>query len=312
MAVRTVVASGNWSNPAVWQGGILPQAGDDVVHGAGYTVVLDITPPPLGDYTLDGLLLLQSAGGVNLTVASLSGSGGVDLQALPSPDGAEVLPCVLSASGGVLDFRNLSSLFQYYTSIFHRLLHGFTWWGWDYMDFTSLAPFVLPQIASVNTSGSDLLLGVTTNAGTPARRFLELSVGKTVTLLLPLRDVADTSVVRLSPVSASISSTTSLTVSGSGGLAERVPMDAYIAPVEHVALCPIVFRSAVLPAGVSLRGICFSDGCTASGVVNAELCCVRSALDISCDSHLYITAHRVMLRQTYMEIYGKCFWAAEG
>ena len=30
MAQRAAIASGNWSNPAIWNGGILPEPGDVV------------------------------------------------------------------------------------------------------------------------------------------------------------------------------------------------------------------------------------------------------------------------------------------
>jgi len=40
MANRYAVATGNWSNPAIWDGGTLPQAGD-VVRPNGFTVTID-------------------------------------------------------------------------------------------------------------------------------------------------------------------------------------------------------------------------------------------------------------------------------
>jgi hypothetical protein len=43
MATRWAVASGNWSNPATWDGGTLPGAGDDV-YADGKTVTVDISP----------------------------------------------------------------------------------------------------------------------------------------------------------------------------------------------------------------------------------------------------------------------------
>ena len=43
MADRWAVASGNWSNPATWNGGTLPGAGDDV-YADGLTVTVDISP----------------------------------------------------------------------------------------------------------------------------------------------------------------------------------------------------------------------------------------------------------------------------
>jgi hypothetical protein len=40
MALRAAVATGNWSNPAIWNGGVLPSAGD-VVASNNFTVTID-------------------------------------------------------------------------------------------------------------------------------------------------------------------------------------------------------------------------------------------------------------------------------
>lgn len=40
MALRVAVANGNWSNPATWNGGVLPSAGD-IVASNGFTVAID-------------------------------------------------------------------------------------------------------------------------------------------------------------------------------------------------------------------------------------------------------------------------------
>jgi hypothetical protein len=40
MALRVAVATGNWSNPAIWNGGVLPSAGD-VVASNNFTVTID-------------------------------------------------------------------------------------------------------------------------------------------------------------------------------------------------------------------------------------------------------------------------------
>jgi hypothetical protein len=40
MAQRAAIASGNWSNPAIWNGGVLPEPGD-IVASNGFTVTID-------------------------------------------------------------------------------------------------------------------------------------------------------------------------------------------------------------------------------------------------------------------------------
>ncbi|MGE0554286.1 MAG: G8 domain-containing protein [Gemmatimonadales bacterium] len=46
----------DWSDPAAWPGGSVPAAGADVMIPAGRTIVLDVSPPPLGGVTIDGVL----------------------------------------------------------------------------------------------------------------------------------------------------------------------------------------------------------------------------------------------------------------
>ena len=62
MAVRYAVASGNWSNPATWNGGTLPGNGDDV-YTDGKTVTIDIDL--VGTYRPDKLLARNRGGGTN-------------------------------------------------------------------------------------------------------------------------------------------------------------------------------------------------------------------------------------------------------
>lgn len=54
-----VVASGNWSNPAIW-GGTLPSAGDDVLIPAGFTVTLDANVE-CGGIIVSGVLQVERA-----------------------------------------------------------------------------------------------------------------------------------------------------------------------------------------------------------------------------------------------------------
>ncbi len=55
-ATRTTAASGKWSDQTVWNGGVVPIAGDDVVIGQGTDIVLDLSTPILTSVKLDGTL----------------------------------------------------------------------------------------------------------------------------------------------------------------------------------------------------------------------------------------------------------------
>lgn len=46
----------NWSDPTTWPGGRVPVEGDDVTIAAGQTVLLDVSPPALGNLTIAGRL----------------------------------------------------------------------------------------------------------------------------------------------------------------------------------------------------------------------------------------------------------------
>ncbi len=54
-AVRTTVTTGNWSDPTIWNGGVLtPQAGDFVT--IGHAVTLDVSTPVLGSFANNAML----------------------------------------------------------------------------------------------------------------------------------------------------------------------------------------------------------------------------------------------------------------
>lgn len=82
----------NWSSPATW-GGTVPFAGVSVVIPAGITVVLDTSPPNLGDITINGTLLFArqnlSLTATNITVSS-SGALLVGTAANPFTDKATI------------------------------------------------------------------------------------------------------------------------------------------------------------------------------------------------------------------------------
>jgi hypothetical protein len=48
-----------WSSPCTWPGRALPQAGADVTIPPGRTVLLDVSPPPLGRLTVEGTLVFD-------------------------------------------------------------------------------------------------------------------------------------------------------------------------------------------------------------------------------------------------------------
>ena len=51
-----------WSDPAAWPGNNLPEEGDDVTIQEGDTVLLDISPPPMGLLRIYGQLFLRDTG----------------------------------------------------------------------------------------------------------------------------------------------------------------------------------------------------------------------------------------------------------
>jgi cell migration-inducing and hyaluronan-binding protein len=58
-----------WSNPSTW-GGQVPVAGSTVTIPAGKTVLLDVSPPPLGELRIDGDLVFDNRN-LNLTVDAI-------------------------------------------------------------------------------------------------------------------------------------------------------------------------------------------------------------------------------------------------
>jgi len=56
-----------WSNASMWDGGVLPPAGADVVVNGNWTVLLDIDPNPLNNLTIDGTLVADDTRDVVVT-----------------------------------------------------------------------------------------------------------------------------------------------------------------------------------------------------------------------------------------------------
>lgn len=70
MATRYAVATGNWSNTAIWDGGTLPQPGDDV-YANGFTVTVDVTTIDVNFITTNvNPVTLIGGGGFTITAAN--------------------------------------------------------------------------------------------------------------------------------------------------------------------------------------------------------------------------------------------------
>lgn len=66
------IASGNWSNGAIWNTGTPPPAGQPVIISAGHTVTVDINTAVVGDITVQANATLQT---INTGASNLSYSG---------------------------------------------------------------------------------------------------------------------------------------------------------------------------------------------------------------------------------------------
>lgn len=258
MATRRVIASGNWSSPSTWENGIVPQNGDDVIHGSQYTVILDTTTAQLNSYTLNGALLFRNTGGVALRATTLSGNGVIDLNSLSNPDGAQIAPCkIIGLGSSPLDLTTLSSLFYYYSQIFARTLHA-SFWDISYMADGRIFPYY----TSVSVSGSDLLLQLAAESNSPAAHFIANNNGNTFPVMLPLGESSSSAVtIYLRYTSAQLSGNT-LRCFGQASYQGSLPVDGRRVPiVEHTSLCPVVFTNCKVPSAPVYDGVIFSDNC---------------------------------------------------
>ncbi|MGC8802205.1 MAG: hypothetical protein ACP5PS_00290 [Bacteroidales bacterium] len=78
-ALITSAASGNWSNPATWTGGVVPGAADSVRIRNGHTITVD------GNYTCKTLGLNGGANNTTLTIAGTNVLTVIDLVSLAAP-----------------------------------------------------------------------------------------------------------------------------------------------------------------------------------------------------------------------------------
>jgi hypothetical protein len=72
-----------WSDPATW-GGQLPTSGSDVTIPAGRTVLLDVSPPPLGDLFIDGALVFEDRD-LSLTASAILVRGALEVGTATNP-----------------------------------------------------------------------------------------------------------------------------------------------------------------------------------------------------------------------------------
>ncbi|MCA9762401.1 MAG: G8 domain-containing protein, partial [Gemmatimonadetes bacterium] len=64
-----------WSDPATWAPAAMPGAGEDVTIPAGVTIVLDTTPPALGQLRIDGELLVSDSSDLELAAEEILVAG---------------------------------------------------------------------------------------------------------------------------------------------------------------------------------------------------------------------------------------------
>ena|ERR1700744_6321416 len=61
-ATITSTGNGNWNNPAIWSGGVVPTAADNVTISAGNTITVNAAGAVAGSITITGTLALNGAG----------------------------------------------------------------------------------------------------------------------------------------------------------------------------------------------------------------------------------------------------------
>jgi len=281
MPTRTVVASGLWSDTNTWEGGNLPQTGDDVVHPSPYVVVLDTNPPTLGGYTLNGTLLFRTNAPRTLKAASFSGSGNIDIEE-PAP--SIIPPITIEGTQTTpLNLTNLSSFFSYYATAFETTQHH-TWWlknDVDYFDEETLRSPFFPRIESVARSGGDLILTVSTLPNSPAAHYLSTYTNASKPFLISLRHPTfQTQALTLSePTNLTIVSATTLRYpSAPSGLENEIVVGGHIIIVEHTSLCPLVLKKVSLPATKIVGAVISADSQAPAAGVTFSRCFLLSAL----------------------------------
>jgi len=107
-----VTAGGNWSDPSIWPGNMIPTAADDVTIPAGTTITIDIPDAVCGDLTVNGSLVALNSDTVGLTVYGnvLINSGGSFTSPSLTGGTANIFHALtvhgnFTNTGGTFDFR---------------------------------------------------------------------------------------------------------------------------------------------------------------------------------------------------------------
>lgn len=174
--MKTVVASGNWSNPSIWSPSP-PVDGDDVQHGSGYTVYLDTNTPNINNYTLQGsLFILPPAAGATRSFKATSGTFTGTLDILISNPQSEIGEIYIQGIGASpLDFSGLQNFLAQYSELFLSSAHA-NYWNTQWF----------PTITSVSTSLGKVVVTVSASAGSAAQAYLSAKNGQTVSALVLL------------------------------------------------------------------------------------------------------------------------------
>jgi autotransporter-associated beta strand protein len=166
LAQKTSIASGNWSNPAIWSPAGVPTTDQNVVIAAGHTVTL-VSPANIGNgfLTVDGTL---NRANQNFTAGSLSGAS----------------TGVITATNGILTIGSNNASTTYAGKLSGNLPttgRAIRKTGSGTLTFTGQSDFAAPfNSQAVFVNAGTLKLGVS-NA-LPAGSYLAVSAGATFDL----------------------------------------------------------------------------------------------------------------------------------
>jgi len=286
MPTRTIIASGLWSDSSIWEDNIPPTDGDSVVHPSPHVVVLDIHPPTLDTYTLNGVLLFRAIDTAKfLRIATLTGTGGIDIE--------ETTQQVLKPFGIIgnatlpADLTSLSSFFSYYALYFHDTQH-YEWWMEDDIsgfDPTNPTSKFFPKVSSVSREGNDVLITVSAPEGSAAAHFLQENLGSPTPFLIPVKHPSfpTQATILTPPTNLTIQSSTTLVYPNAPeGFEDDVVVGAHVIITRHTSLCPLVLQNVILPA-TRIVGASIESDCKVYNVYDTSFifCFVGGGLDAS-------------------------------